>query len=399
MNIIFFDDKNRQFLRPFTFIRPVSEIRCGILTIADKWRKQLIANYSFLTETYLQEKFPLVVSDNNLMINSALIPNSLLIEEVNSLKEGEILIDRNNILLAYSATKIMVQNFNEEQLLYSATRKVSNANSFVLKNIWEIFVWNEREIKSDFELVTKGRKSQKLSDTNRVFCEENIFVEEGAIVECAIINAKNAKVYIGKDAEIMEGSIIRGSFSIGEQSVLKMGAKIYGATTIGPYSKVGGEVNNSVFFAYSNKAHDGFIGNSVIGEWCNIGADSNNSNLKNNYASVKIWSYPMKSFIDTGLQFCGLFLGDHTKCGINTMFNTGTVIGVSSNIYGSGFPRNFVPSFSWGGALKFVDFQLEKAIEVAEKVYARRDMQFNEVEQRLMKAIFEMTEKIRIENN
>jgi len=224
---------------------------------------------------------------------------------------------------------------------------------------------------------------------------EHIFVEEGAKVECAILNASTGPIYIGKDAEIMEGAIVRGPLALCEHAALKMGAKIYGPTTIGPHSKVGGEVNNSVIIGYSNKGHDGFLGNSVLGEWCNIGADSNNSNLKNNYAEVKLWNYPQERFVNTGLTFCGLIMGDHSKCGINTMFNTGTVVGVNANIFGSGFPRNFVASFSWGGAAGFTTYKTADAFEVAARVFDRRGMVFNETEQEILQHVFEITAKYR----
>ncbi len=248
---------------------------------------------------------------------------------------------------------------------------------------------------ADFKLITEGRKSQKISSTNHFVQEERIFIEEGAKIEFATLNPNGGYIYIGKDAEIMEGALIRGSLSLGEHSTIKMGAKIYGATTIGPHSKVGGEINNSVIFGYSNKAHDGFLGNSVIGEWCNLGADTNNSNLKNNYAPVRIWNYRQNRFIHTELQFCGLIMGDHSKSAINTMFNTGTVVGVSSNIFGSGFPRNFIPSFSWGGDKGFSTYTIEKAFETAEIVYKRRGLEFDKLEKDILETIFQQTKKYR----
>ena len=264
-----------------------------------------------------------------------------------------------------------------------------------LENIWELFSKNGEALEADFNLITAGRKSLALSATNQVIGTENIFVEEGAKVECAILNASTGPIYIGKDSEIMEGSIVRGPFALCDHSMLKLGAKIYGPTTVGPHSRVGGEVNNSVIFGYSNKGHDGFLGNSVLGEWCNIGADSNNSNLKNNYAEVKLWNYEKERFVSTGLTFCGLIMGDHSKCGINTMFNTGTVVGVNANIFGSGFPRNFVPSFSWGGAAGFTTYKLKDAFEVASRVFERRHCAFDETEQRILTHVFELTEKYR----
>ncbi|NTW34200.1 MAG: glucose-1-phosphate thymidylyltransferase, partial [Bacteroidetes bacterium] len=261
-----------------------------------------------------------------------------------------------------------------------------------IDNLWEIFSKNAEAIKEDFELLTKNRKSAIPSATNVLINPENIFIEKDAIVECAVLNASDGPIYIGKGAEVMEGSLIRGPFALCDNATLKMASKIYGATTIGPYCKVGGEVSNSVFFGYSNKAHDGFLGNSVIGEWCNLGADTNNSNLKNNYDEVKLWNYPEKKFLPTGLQFCGLIMGDHSKCGINTMFNTGTVVGVNANIYGHGFQRNFIPSFAWGSSgTGYTTYQINKAIEVAEKVYDRRGLKFDETEKYILKKIFKLT--------
>ena len=260
-------------------------------------------------------------------------------------------------------------------------------------NPWDIFVFNDRALREDFELITKGRKSAVLSDTNRVFAPENIFVEEGAVVECATLNAKEGPIYIGKDAEIMENSVVRGPFAMCEHSVLKLSAKIYGATTLGPYVKVGGELANVVIFGYSNKAHDGFIGNSVIGEWCNIGADTNASNLKNTYEEVRLWSIEKNTFVPTGQTFCGTIMGDHSKCGINTMFNTGTVIGVSSNIFGHGYQRNYVPSFAWGGPSGMKTFEPDKAIEVAEKMEARRGIEMSDIDKRILLHVYRSTLK------
>jgi UDP-N-acetylglucosamine diphosphorylase/glucosamine-1-phosphate N-acetyltransferase len=255
---------------------------------------------------------------------------------------------------------------------------------------WEIFSKNDEALRADYQRITSGRKSAPLSPTNTIIGDD-IFIEEGAKVECATINTTTGPVYIGKDAEIMEGTLIRGPFALCNNSIVKMGAKIYGATTVGPYSKVGGELNNVVILGYSNKAHDGYLGNSVIGEWCNLGADTNNSNLKNNYDVARMWSYPDHTFIDTGLQFCGLVMGDHSKCGINTMFNTGTVIGVNSNVFGSGFQRNFIPSFAWGGTKGFTDFSITKAIDIAKRVYSRRDIDFDDTEQNILRAVKELT--------
>ena len=392
MNYIFFDDKAWNTLLPLTYTRPIAEIRIGILTIAEKWKKHLEGSFSYLTQDYLSEKFPLRIESQNIMINGSVCPSIELLTAIDSLPENTFLT-KDDILIAAKISssdfKIFVtepEKINQKQF-ESAILKISFP--------WQIFKNNGDAIISDFALLTKGRISQPLGDTNRAINPENIFIEEGASVLFATLNASTGPIYIGKDAEVMEGSIVRGPFALCEHSALKMAAKIYGPTTIGPHSKVGGEINNSVIFGYSNKAHDGFLGNSVLGEWCNLGADTNNSNLKNNYEEVKLWSYPQERFIKTGLQFCGLIMGDHSKCGINTMFNTGTVVGVSANIFGDGFPRNFIPSFSWGGASGFQQYAINKAIDVAEKVYARREMPLTDIDKDILKHIHSLDEKWR----
>lgn len=394
MNYILFDDASRNNLLPLVFIRPVADLRIGILTIREKWEMFLNAKTSTLTESYLDEKFPLKLEKENFLINSSIIPNNQLVDEIHLLKPNQSLVC-NDYVIAYN---ILEDDFNvindENQAGYEEIE--SKVSHLKLNYIWEIFAFNADEIISDFHLITKDRVSQKISETNRVLGVENIFLEEGAKVEFSIINATEGPVYIGKNAEIMEGSVIRGPFALCEQSVVKMAAKIYGGTTVGPYSKVGGELNNVVIFGHSNKAHDGFMGNSVIGEWCNIGADTNTSNLKNTYEEVKLWNYPLETFLNTGLQFCGLIMGDHTKCGINTMFNTGTVVGVNANIFGSGFQRNFVPSFSWGGINGVSTYDLKKANLVASRMFERRNLKFDETEQKILKHVFNLTYKNRM---
>ena len=383
MNYILFDD-NRQHLLPLTYTRPVADIRLGILTISEKWQKALSSGVSYSTEEYLSAKFPLTISDDNVWINGSVCPDENLLNAIHSLENNQSL-KKGDTLLAYrSSTNTIPQSsvdYSQEILQ--------------LSRLWQIFQFSADCIRSDFDILTKGRQSQEISKTNATTSPEHIFIEEGAVVENAMLNASSGPIYIGKDAEIMEGSLVRGPLAMCEYSVLKMGAKIYGATTLGPYCKVGGEVNNSVLLGYSNKGHDGFLGNSVIGEWCNLGADTNNSNLKNNYAEVKLWNYSLGRFENSGLQFCGLIMGDHSKCGINTMFNTGTVIGVSANIFGAGFPRNFVPSFSWGGSSGYSTYQLRKVYEVAEKVMERRSKLFDEVEKDIIDSVFELTKSYR----
>ncbi len=379
MNYILFD-ANRESLFPLTHTRPISEIRIGILTIKEKWAKYLGSDPSTQTADYLQKKHPLKKEADNLYIYGGVCPNKALVAAIQQLADGEGLY-AGDTLLAYRN---------------AANQKVIFAEEFTkIEKLWHIFQYNAIELQTDFDLLTAGRKSQVLSDTNLIMGSENIFVEEGAKLEGAILNATTGPIYIGKNAEVMEGSIVRGPFAMCEHSVLKMGAKIYGATTLGPYCKVGGEVNNSVLMSYSNKGHDGFLGNSVLGEWCNIGADTNNSNLKNNYAEVRLWSEQAGRFEKTGLQFCGLIMGDHSKCGINTMFNTGTIVGVSANIFGAGFPRNFVPSFAWGGSAGYSTYQLPKVFEVAEKVMMRRGVPFDDTEKAILQQVFELTSEQR----
>ncbi len=389
MNYIVFDDNSRNNLLPLTYTRPVAEIRCGILTLREKWEKRLNTTLSFITQEYLSEKFPTQISDDNLLINGSLLADNQIIEAIKKLPENAMLM-QNNKILAVRVSQNHIDQFLLSKYNFFQKQEYTGTADFI-NYPWDIFTKNEQEIEKDFKLLTAGRTSAKLSQTNR-FCQpERIFVEEGARVEFAILNPANGYIYIGKDAEIMENVSIHGSLALCEHAVLKMSAKIYGATTIGVYSKVGGEINNSVIIGYSNKAHDGFLGNSVLGEWCNLGADTNNSNLKNNYAEVKMWNYPQKRFIPTGLQFAGLIMGDHSKSGINTMFNTGTVVGVSSNIFGTGFPRNFIPSFSWGGAAGFTVYKPQKAYEVARLVMQRRNIEFTPTDKKILDTIFEQT--------
>ena len=390
MNYILSDGNHREDLFPFTFTRPVSEIRVGILTISEKWEKWLKAPVSFQTEEYLSEKYPLTVAAENMVINGSYLPNKALIEAIQNLKMGEALMDGEDYV-AYT-TDSPNEFFSSED--YVTVHFKSDCT--IIKNTWDIFSNNAAALQADFDVLTQGRKSQPISNTNKVKSPENIFIEEGATVEFCILNASTGPIYIGENALMMEGCMVRGGLALCENAILKMGAKIYGAVTAGPGCKLGGEVNNAVLFANSNKGHDGFLGNSVIGEWCNIGADTNTSNLKNNYAPVRIWNYKTEGFAKTGLQFCGLMMGDHSKCGINVMFNTGTVIGVSANIFGSGFPRNFIPSFSWGGATAgYTTFRTNKAFEVAEAMMKRRNMEFNDTEAKILEHVFEFTQKWR----
>ncbi|HOU98750.1 MAG TPA: GlmU family protein [Bacteroidales bacterium] len=393
MNYIFYDNDLWEELLPLTFTKPIAELRVGILKISEKWQKHLNASFSYATKEHLQKKYPISIGSDNIVINGAVLPNTQTLQVIQSLSTGQSLYYNDTFIacrLNQQDTKAFVNgenNFLQIRMDFQPT---------LINHFCKIFSLNGEELESDFELITKDRKSQPLSSTNKIIGSQHLlFIEEGAKVEASIINTHSGPVYIGKDAEIMEGCLIRGPFAICEHATLKMGAKIYGATTIGPHSKVGGEVNNSVIIGYSNKAHDGFLGNSVIGEWCNLGADTNNSNLKNNYEMVKMWNYPLQKFVSTQLQFAGLIMGDHSKCGINTMFNTGTVVGVACNLFGDGFHRNFVPSFSWGGAQGYTHYRFEKAIETAKLVYQRRNLTFDKTDEDILAWIYKKTEQFR----
>lgn len=383
MNAILFDDPIiRINLLPFTYTRPVANIRVGILTIDEKWKQWLGAETSFQTAGYLQRKFPRVSTDDNLLINGAVCPDKKVVDTVKALPPKYFLV-QDKTLIAARAPEGEMNNANTIQY---------TAPLVIIDRPWKIFNLNGAQIKEDFKLITAGRTSAGISDRHTVlYGEHNIFVEEGVTVKAAIINAENGPVYLGKNSVIDEGAMIRGTFALCEEAHINMGAKIRGDTTVGPHCKVGGEVSNSVLFAYSNKAHDGFLGCSVIGEWCNIGADTNTSNLKNTFDEVRLWSHAENTFINTGLQFCGLMMGDHSKCAINTMFNTGTVIDVSSNVFGEGFPRNYIPSFSWGGPGGITTYNLEKAFQTAMRAMERRQKVLNETEQSILEHVYRMT--------
>ncbi|MCE3260754.1 MAG: glucose-phosphate thymidylyltransferase, partial [Bacteroidetes bacterium] len=357
-----------------------------ILTVRQKWNKWLKTECSYLTKDYLSEKFPGPKNNESLFINGSICPNAQLVKAVKTLKPDHKLI-KGETLIAYNG---------KSSSLASMTATTFTGDLLQVNNVWDIFQKNGDAIREDFELLTKKRKSAPLGKSVTVIGKKNlIFLEKGAKAQACILNTSSGPIYLDKDSEIMEGSAVRGPFSLGEHSALKLNTKIYGPTTIGPQSKVGGEVSNSVIFGFTNKAHDGFLGNSVLGEWCNLGADTNNSNLKNNYASVKLFNYRADKLVDTGLQFCGLIMGDHSKSGINTMFNTGTVVGVGANIFGGGFPATHIPSFSWGGSEGFETYKQEKLFETAERVFERRGLSFSTEEKNILDRIFNQTKKYR----
>lgn len=390
MNVILFDlEQSWKNLLPLTYTRPISEIRIGILTIKEKWDIELNTSCSYSTKGYLGAKFPLKEEPNSLFINGGLCPTPALLAEIKKLKPKQVLLKNNEILALVGETRDLNAIIGHEKIEFIE-------EILIVKNVWDIFQKNGEAIKLDFELLTKNKKSQPLSNSVTVIGnKELVFLEEGAKAEACIFNTSTGPIYLAKDAEVMEGSVVRGPFALGEHSALKLCTKVYGPTTIGPHCKVGGEVNNSVIFGFTNKAHDGFLGNSVIAEWCNLGADTNNSNLKNNYGTVKLFNYAQNKMVDTGLQFCGLIMGDHSKSGINTMFNTGTVVGVASNIYGGSFPATHIPSFSWGGSEGFETYRLEKLFETAEKVYERRNLKLNTTEKEILTSVFNFTKNFR----
>lgn len=373
-NIILFDPvEARNRLLPLTLTRPVALIRHGITTISEKWQKAIPGTYSYSTQDYLSMKYPMVeaTDGDNLFIAGNLHPDSKLVEAILALNIGEAL------------------TFNGETI---ARRGNGNPTSeteydgtpFRLCNVWDIFMLNDEAIRRDFELLTAGRSSRPLSDSCRLIGDPSqLFIEEGATVECANINVSKGPVYIGRDAEVMEGACLRGPIAMCEHSVVNMGGKIYGATTLGPYCKVGGELNNVVMTGFSNKAHDGFLGNAVIGEWCNLGAGCTASNLKNTYAPIKLWSMAEGRFVKTDMQFCGLIMGDHSKAGINTMFNTATVIGVGVNFYGAGFPRTYLPSFTEGSPLGMKPVIMDRFFDTASRMMSRRHKELTPIDKEI----------------
>lgn len=391
LNVILFDDNEvRKHLMPFTYTRPTAELRVGITTIAEKWQAMLgEATYSYLTVPYLKKKFPLHARrSSNLMVAGHVIPTPKLAQLVLDLQEGEALMVGEE-LIAFNGNAHDFDARHYSRVLYPKRKPL------VLHHLYDIFEYNGKVLEQDFVRLTAGRQSQPLSPTNTVIGDvKRIFVEEGAYVEGAMLNTQSGPIYIGKDVEVMEGACIRGGFAACHDAKVRIGAKVYGATTLGPHVKIGGEVENTVFIGYSNKAHDGFLGDAVIGEWCNIGGGTTASNLKNDYAEIKLWNYASKRFERTGLQFCGLFMGDHSKIGVNGMINTATVLGVGVNIHGAGFPRNFVASFQEGSATAgFKDVPLETFYTIAERVMARRNIPFTEVDRNIFKAIYNIRDR------
>lgn len=391
MSVILFDGTAHKSLWPLTATKPVAKIRIGILTIEEKWNYYLQTKTSIRTKDYLNLKYNGKNDSSKIGIYAGVLPTLEFVKAIRKMEEGNILMKDNKVL----AISPMPSSDADLESIISKMKVIQYSEKLdFIEKPWDIFTHNHNEIIKDFEIIKETKESEELDSSNNII-GNNIFIEKGAKVLCSTINTLEGPVFIGKNSQVLEGSLIRGSLALCEGAVLKMGSKIYGGTTIGPYSKIGGEVSNSIIQGYSNKGHDGYLGNSVLGEWCNLGADTNTSNLKNNYSNVKVWDYTQEQTIDTKLQFCGLIMGDHSKSGINTMFNTGTVVGVCSNIYGGGFPSKFIPSFSWGGAEGLETYKIQKSFEVAKTVMKRRNVEFTEDDKNIFNNIFEITSKYR----
>ncbi|MGB3588110.1 MAG: putative sugar nucleotidyl transferase [Tunicatimonas sp.] len=387
MQLIFIDLPHRwAALKPFTLTRPVATLRVGICTLSEKWKMHLSEHIdhggsSYLTVPYLQAKYPLTIEENNLVLNPAVCPDASLVRIIKQLAPRTMLCQGDCFIAAHIpgddlqsliSDNIQLNDLPDQLSKYHST---SYADPIVeIKHVWDIFQQNGSQIEADYTHLTRNRSSATITDIHtRTYGDSQIFIEEGVNSKAAIINAEGGPVYLGKNTTIHENAVIKGPFAMLEGAHVNLGAKVREATTIGPYSKIGGEVKNIVVQANSSKGHEGFMGNSVIGEWCNFGADTNTSNLKNNYQSIKMWDYQARGLKDSEQTFCGLMMGDHSKCGINTMFNTGTTVGVFANLFGGGFLPKFIPSFSWGGSESLVEFRFDKAVEVLERVLSRRN--------------------------
>lgn len=382
MQIVLFEDHLWSRFLPLVYTRPVGDLRMGMMTMAQRYAHLFTTDVVHDTRISLRTIFEEASAQLQLHVNARLFPTDSLLHELKSMKPGDVLKKGETVLARYSDN---LGNQNEHVL-------ASKAELQWIERITDLFSLNAMAMSFDFELMPKNNAIDSLHSSNAIIGNpELLFVHETAKVYASTLNTLDGPIYIDAGAEVMEGSHIRGGFYLGEHASLKLGTKIYGATTIGPQCKVGGEVSNSIFYGHSNKAHDGFVGNSLIGEWCNLGADTNTSNLKNNYSNVSIWSYDKADFADTGLTFCGLIMGDHSKCGINTMFNTGTVAGVNANIFGGGFPDKHIPSFSWGGPEGWEEYDPEKAFATIHKVMQRRSQNLTDSMRALLVYIYEET--------
>lgn len=393
-NIILFDlPAVRENLLPLSYTRPIADFLVGITTLRKKWESFLAGEFSYSTVGYLSEKYPMKTAEENLFIASNIIATEHLARRLDSLEPGEVLMADTmagqRVLVGFKGGA----NRLDEVIHSMPAGIVYEEKVDAINYVYDIFLLNGRQIEADFDVLTAGREGQSIPRSNTVIGDpDRIYIESGAIVEGVVLNASHGPIYVGRHVEIMEGSCLRGPIALGEHSTVNMGTRIYPGTSLGPWCKVGGELTNVVIFGFTNKAHDGFLGNAVIGEWCNLGAGCVASNLKNDYTEIKLWNYPSHRFLRTGLQFCGLIMADHSKAGINTMFNTATVVGVGVNIHGSGFPRNFIASFSEGGPSGFTDLPMEKFFDIAKRMMARRGRSLSEADNRIFHAIRELAE-------
>lgn len=394
-HIILFDNEVRDNLLPLTFTRPVCELRVGVLKIREKWERWMDGSIAYITQDYLAEEFPIDYGDVNYVINGSVMPSEQLCTLLQQMDFNEAFLAGEELIAAKLDERQFERLIHDEDIREIQGRDLENTDYVRISNLWDLFLINDKAIEQDFNLLTKGRTSQPISKTNQVISPAKVFLEEGAAVEYAVLNASTGPIYIGKNAEIMEGAVLRGPIAIGEGAVLKMGAKVYGPTTIGPYSKIGGEVKNVVVQGNSNKSHDGYLGNSLLGEWCNLGAGTSCSNLKNNYSEVKVWNYAAEDFQPSGQQFFGLVMGDHSKSAINTRFNTGSVVGVAANVFDTGFPPKFIPSFTWASSDGYQTFRTDKAFDMIDRMMAHRKKSFTVSDRLLMLRIFEETAKFR----
>lgn len=400
MHLILFDNKHREGMLPLSYTRAQGEMRCGILTVKEKWTRYSGVMASCLSTGLISQKNPVSLGNDNLYISASVLPNKGVVKAVLGLNENEALVSKGDIIAVRGSAEVRQHVLDSDIAAFKALEY--DGEYRVLEKVHNLITFNKDEIQLDFELLTNGRQSKPICESVTVVgghkdpsLVNQIFIEEGAELECCYLNPKEGPIYIGKNAKVSEGAMLRGPIAICEASQISMGAKIFPGATVGPWSKVGGEVSNSVITGYSNKVHDGYLGDSVLGEWCNLGADTNTSNLKNDFAIVKLWDYSTERFAKTGLQFCGLIMGDYSRCAINTSFNSGTVVGVGSNIFGSGFPRNFVPSFVIGGPQGYKVNGLKPVEKVAKMAMSRRNVEFNNSDSIILNEVFEVTKKYR----
>ena len=381
MKIVLVDTNWKKFL-PVSFTRPVSQLRCGILKINEKWEKQLGFHSVAMSEEYLNKKYFQDFEGSTIIINSKVLPCEELIKSIKALSNKQILTANGTWLAIKSES-----GFSQEIWKHS-TPLMYNGELTFIEAWWDLYKYNGQEIENDFKLLTEGRETKPLSTSNNLIGPKNkVFIEEGAYIEGATLNTKTGSIYIGKNTEVMEGSVIRGGFSVLDNSKIKLGAKIYGPTSIGPKCRVGGEVKNSIIQGFSNKSHDGYLGNSVLGEWINLGADTNCSNLKNTFSNAKVWDYETNQLKNSQEMFIGCCIGDYSKTGINTMINTASVIGVNANVFGAGFPAKRVSSFTWGDNEAYL---FNKAWETNCNIALMEGEELEQADKLILKNIHEM---------